>query len=191
MNGDLGSVASSSLDDYYRPPLQLSLPPAPAPRPPPAAPAHSRSTSFPDTPVEDDVLARMRRWMVCWASVEFNLDTGVRRSVVKLAPASRLLIAYIWHPPRKQPELSSVYPPVALPKAVRSNIAFSSLPEGDLPTAGPHAYSWRIPLPPPTAAEGDEQMKELPSGGDGCLHGFVWFVQEKVSSAQPTRRIRS
>lgn len=84
-----------------------------------------------------------------------------------------------------QPDLDNVYPPTRFSAAVQTNIAFSSLPEGDLPTAGAHAYSWRIPVLPPTREEqeleGYKPPDPLPEGGDGWLYGFVWFSQEKVT----------
>ncbi|ORY77594.1 hypothetical protein BCR35DRAFT_305344 [Leucosporidium creatinivorum] len=176
MNGDLGSVPSSALDYAYNPP-------APSPPPPPAPAAHPASTTTNslklDTTqatlsptaaaatgaadeMDQAVSDRLRRWIICFALVEFDLDTGPLLTTLYPAPPSSL----------------------PFPPSLQQNIAFSSLPEGDLPTAGAHAYTWRIPIPKPTGEKGKEREVAEESGeewrkGDGCLHGFVWFVQEK------------
>lgn len=73
--------------------------------------------------------------------------------------------------------LDTTYPTTSFSPSLSANIAFSSLPEGDLPTAGAHSYSWRIPLPRgETLDKGVAEEEE----GDGCLHGFVYFQTEKV-----------
>lgn len=124
---------------------------------------------------------KLRRWIICFAVVEFNLDTGVSRVRATPLRSSSLLLISTAAP---QPDLDNVYPPTRFSAAVQSNIAFSSLPEGELPTAGAHAYSWRIPISPPTKEEerkvGYKSPDPLPEGGDGWLYGFVWFQQEKV-----------
>lgn len=78
-------------------------------------------------------------------------------------------------------DLDNVYPPTNFSPALKANIAFSSLPEGDDPVGRPHSYSWRIPVPP-DAVERDPAIRrpdKLPDA-DGFLYGFVYFVQEKV-----------
>ncbi|KAK4699375.1 hypothetical protein P7C70_g6887, partial [Phenoliferia sp. Uapishka_3] len=103
---------------------------------------------------EDGVVRRMRRWLVAFAVVEFDLDLG--------------------------PDLISLYPPTPLSPALQSNIAFSSLPEGDMPTAGAHTYSWTIPIPRTEVEDRDEGVaKDRLPDVDGNLYGFVYFVQEK------------
>ncbi|GAA5888984.1 hypothetical protein JCM6882_009707 [Rhodosporidiobolus microsporus] len=175
-----------------------TLPPPPphehAPTPPPNTKRHTltRRISFPTDSLDPLLRARLHRWIVAFAVVEFDIDTG--------------------------PNLDNTYPPIRFPPEVKSNIAFSSLPEGDLPSfsqpstaslssstsstssatssaAGDngYAYHWRIPYPSESELRrAEEQLgrgKEvyrLPEGdeGDGALHGFVWFVQEK----DPTSR---
>lgn len=83
-------------------------------------------------------------------------------------------------------DLDSTYPSMTWPPSLQANIAFSSLPEGDLPTAGAHSYSWRIPIPYPEPPPGGRRasissnMDVSLGAGDGFLYGFVYFVQEKV-----------
>lgn len=109
-----------------------------------------------------------------------------------------------------QQNLDNCYPPVRFPPSIKSNIAFSSLPEGDLPSLSPssssslaetgYRYHWRIPYPSEGELREAEEEEERKGGGrremwrlpkrreeedggedgDGALHGFVWFVQEKV-----------
>lgn len=148
--------------------------------------------------MEQAVLDRLRRWIVCFALVEFDLDTGVRFSRFPLISYNLLTLSLVFFYKRSllpQPLLTSLYPPpppsLPLPPSLQQNIAFSSLPEGDLPTAGAHAYTWRIPIPLDSKGKEQEVAEVEGEGdgdgdewrkGDGCLHGFVWFVQEKVSS---------
>ena len=78
----------------------------------------------------------------------------------------------------------STYPPVRFSPVLSANIAFSSLPEGVTSTTGALAYSWRVPIP----LGDDLELGRVHSGneggdlkeGDGFLHGYVHFVQEKV-----------
>ncbi|KDE04606.1 hypothetical protein MVLG_04986 [Microbotryum lychnidis-dioicae p1A1 Lamole] len=170
---------------------------------------HRSASPFPEVAMDARILHRLRRYILCFAIVEFDIDLG--------------------------PALSEVYPPTRFPKSLRSNIAFSSLPEGEdqLPTAGAHTFSWRIPIPRrPTsttsvssgnasangdqidddpflatlmhteattsrstlgsgrmssevgqdqdsAQEDDQGAGDLGSRSDGHLHGFVYFLQEK------------
>ncbi|GAA5821580.1 hypothetical protein JCM11251_000919 [Rhodosporidiobolus azoricus] len=155
----------------------------------------TRKISFPADDLDPVLLARLRRWVIGFAVVEFDIDTG--------------------------PNLDNTYPPIRFPPAIRSNIAFSSLPEGDLPSfshpspaalssstsstaasssAGDNGYSYHWRIPYPTGSELREaeealgkdvggkgkEVFRLPATeeGDGALHGFVWFVQEK----DPTSR---
>lgn len=82
--------------------------------------------------------------------------------------------------------MDNMYPPHRFSSAVHANIAFSSLPEGEFPVVGVHTYSWRIPLPspPPPISPNQKPPDPIPPGGDGYLHGYVWFVQERVSHAR-------
>lgn len=75
-----------------------------------------------------------------------------------------------------------MYPPTPLAAELQANIAFSSLPEGDMPTAGAHMYSWTIPIPQtPKDLEPDEGVaKDAVPDVDGNLYGVVYFVAEKV-----------
>ena len=77
------------------------------------------------------------------------------------------------------PSLDATYPPTPLSPELGANIAFSSLPEGELPVAGAAAYHWRIPIPSQDKIT-LEWCRSDPRH-DGALHGFVWFVQEKAS----------
>jgi hypothetical protein len=89
--------------------------------------------------------------------------------------------------------LDNNYPHFTLPPSVQHQLAFSSLPEGDLPatiTEQGYAYNWRIPYPP------EEELRKLDEKGkpvlrlpkpateeeenDGGLYGYVWFNQEQV-----------
>lgn len=143
-----------------------------ADRPPnPKRATLTRRISFPDHALSPTALARLRRYLVCFALVDFDIDQG--------------------------PNLDNAYPPTRLPPQVQTNLAFSSLPEGTdlphpalLPDHG-YAYHWRIPYPseddldrlearqPPGQ---DAPFERLPraEAADGALHGFVWFVREQV-----------
>ncbi|GAA5847179.1 hypothetical protein JCM9279_006124 [Rhodotorula babjevae] len=135
----------------------------------------TRRISFPTFHLSPDQLALVRRWIISFALVDFDVDTG--------------------------PNLDNAYPPARLPAATRANVAFSSMPEAvglphpeQLPDGG-YAYHWRVPYPgeddlarldPEAVDEGDEDEDEarllrLPEGegADGALHGFVWFVRDK------------
>ncbi|GJN93678.1 hypothetical protein Rhopal_006735-T1 [Rhodotorula paludigena] len=142
-----------------------------ADRPPnPKRATLTRRISFPDHALSPTALARLRRYLVCFALVDFDIDQG--------------------------PNLDNAYPPTRLPPQVQTNLAFSSLPEGTdlphpalLPDHG-YAYHWRIPYPadddldrlearqPPGQ---DAPFERLPraEAADGALHGFVWFVREQ------------
>ena len=151
-------------------------PPAPQDDLRPANPKRqtlTRRISFPSHSLPPAHLALLRRWLVCFALVDFDIDSG--------------------------PNLDNAFPPTRFPETTRHNIAFSSLPEAgalpqpdDLPDGG-YAYHWRIPYP----AEDDLARVERDASGaevarlpdadeaDGALHGFVWFVRDKVRSRLP------
>ncbi|BGO94502.1 hypothetical protein NBRC10512_000305 [Rhodotorula toruloides] len=143
----------------------------------PMRPGHSkqptltRKISFPSDQLDPVQWERLRRWIVCFAVVEFDIDSG--------------------------PNLDNVFPATRFPPAIKQNIAFSSLPEGaDIPPPsalpdGGYSYHWRIPYPPESQlwriddklGKGKE-VERLPkvdedAEGPGALHGFVWFVREK------------
>ncbi|GAA6050976.1 hypothetical protein JCM3770_005351 [Rhodotorula araucariae] len=97
-------------------------PPPPRPRAPQAL---TRRISFPSHGLPPAHLARLRRWLVCFALVDFDIDSG--------------------------PILDNAFPTTRFPPATATNIAFSSLPEAPalpaphlLPDHG-YAYHWRIP----------------------------------------------
>jgi len=135
----------------------------------------TRRISFPTFHLSPDQLALVRRWIVSFALVDFDVDTG--------------------------PNLDNAYPPARLPAATRANVAFSSMPEAvglphpeQLPDGG-YAYHWRVPYPgeddlarldPEVVDDGEDEdgarLLRLPEGegADGALHGFVWFVRDKV-----------
>ncbi|POY76233.1 hypothetical protein BMF94_0428 [Rhodotorula taiwanensis] len=143
----------------------------------------TRRISFPHLDLARDTLLNLRRTVLTFAVVEFDIDSG--------------------------PNLDNTYPATRFPPAVNTNIAFSSLPEGaDLPpppttsvsAAGDeqgYAYSWKIPYPPPdelvridNAADlgPDKHVFRLPATseesreqGTGALYGYVWFVREQDS----------
>lgn len=93
MDGDLGAVTPQSLDDAYQPPIYF--PPvqrSPARTKLAEEPSQSkkrrsltRSTAFPEAAMDTYTLTKLQRWIVCFAVVEFNLDTGV-----SLAPPPRV-----------------------------------------------------------------------------------------------------
>ncbi|GAA5895919.1 hypothetical protein JCM8208_005124 [Rhodotorula glutinis] len=134
----------------------------------------TRRISFPTFHLSPDQLALVRRWIVSFALVDFDVDTG--------------------------PNLDNAYPPARLPASTRANVAFSSMPEAvglphpeQLPDGG-YAYHWRVPYPgddelarlDPEVVDEDEdeddaRLLRLPEGegADGALHGFVWFVRDK------------
>lgn len=137
-------------------------------------PTLTRRISFPSLPLADSHLALVRRWVTSFALVDFDIDQG--------------------------PNLDNAYPPARFPDPVTANVAFSSMPEAtslpppdDLPDAG-YAYHWRIPYPdddalnrfedPAAAGHAHKRLLRLPhgDGADGALHGFVWFVRDKVPS---------
>ncbi|KAK4049215.1 hypothetical protein OIO90_005504 [Microbotryomycetes sp. JL221] len=133
------------------------------PRPPPQARQSdlTRRTSFPDDLADQHILNKLHRWIWCFALVDFDLDTG--------------------------PILDNLYPNVNLPSTAKANIAFSSLPEGELPSSRTLSYSWRIPMSSATTRRTattnvttkGQQCDSVPPGGDGYLHGYVYFIQEK------------
>ena len=84
-------------------------------------------------------------------------------------------------------ELRSIYPPTRLSPDIQANIAFSSLPEGEMPTAGAHMYSWTIPIPQKEKSEDEGVAKDAVPDVDGNLYGVVYFVQEKVRSQKIER----
>ncbi|GAA6023546.1 hypothetical protein JCM10207_005712 [Rhodosporidiobolus poonsookiae] len=191
---------SPSTQAPHPPPPPPAAPPS-DPRPPnPKRATLTRRISFPLDQLDPQLLSQLRRWIVTFALVEFDIDSG--------------------------PNLDNAYPPVRFPAKVKQNIAFSSLPEGDLDLPSPspssslssssssssatapepqgYAYSWRIPYPSEgelrraeqaEGAQGGKEVYRLPGRGgtggqaegadgeeeegDGALHGFVWFVQEK------------
>ncbi|GAA5989022.1 hypothetical protein JCM10908_006273 [Rhodotorula pacifica] len=142
----------------------------------------TRRMSFPLAELDPSTLHRIKRTLVTFALVEFDIDSG--------------------------PNLDNTYPPTRFPRSIQQNIAFSSLPEGaDLPLPGSgqeegYAYSWRIPYPSEeelvradadaaarAGEEGkDRRVERLPlaseqeeEGGGGSLYGYVWFVREQDS----------
>ncbi|BGP26991.1 DUF1630 family protein [Rhodotorula toruloides] len=143
----------------------------------PTRPGHSkhptltRKISFPSDQLDPVQWERLRRWIVCFAVVEFDIDSG--------------------------PNLDNVFPATRFPPAIKQNIAFSSLPEGaDIPPPsalpdGGYSYHWRIPYPPESQlwriddklgkGKGVERLPIIDGDaeGPGALHGFVWFVREK------------
>ncbi|KAI5478196.1 hypothetical protein MNV49_005363 [Pseudohyphozyma bogoriensis] len=146
-SGDLG------LSPALTPPM-----PTPAPSKPPsrvATPtARARSPVITPHDLDDDTLRKLRRWVVGFALVEFDLELG--------------------------PDLSSVYPPFegadSLTEEVSANIAFSSLPEGSSTMEkkqGGYVYSWRIPR---SMSKGKDA-----GSGNRDWHGFVYFYQEQSS----------
>ncbi|KAM0791909.1 hypothetical protein ACM66B_004163 [Microbotryomycetes sp. NB124-2] len=130
-----------------------SLPPPRRPPPQARQSTLTRRVSFPDAHMDQQTLDRLHRWMWCFAVVEFDLDTG--------------------------PILDNVYPNVNLHPLVKANIAFSSLPEGELPSSKVLTYSWRIPTDVHNSITEKSPPDRPPPGGDGFLHGFVYFAQEK------------
>ncbi|GAA5883187.1 hypothetical protein JCM1840_005037, partial [Sporobolomyces johnsonii] len=186
--GDLGIPASSKPSPRSPPLRAATLPPplappphhpAPASRPQPhrststhdplVPPRHhrkrdtlTRRISFPVAALEPSKRQRINRWLLAFVLVDFDIDTG--------------------------PNLDNAYPPVRFPAALAQNIAFSSLPVGEMHrlTENGYCYSWRIPYPPEEELERAEkgkgkEIERLPvvDEGDGALHGFVWFAQEK------------
>ncbi|GAA6063699.1 hypothetical protein JCM10212_000278, partial [Sporobolomyces blumeae] len=186
VEGDLGipsfdrppdsSVASGSLP-VHRTPSASSTGPGPSrPRDDPRA-RHpnelTRRISFPDARLEHDTLSALHRWIVGFVLVDFDIDTG--------------------------PNLDNNYPHFVLPPTITAQLAFASLPEGDLPPPPPldtasstsdgYCYSWRIPYPPEaelakfdrdTGNKGKHVLR-LPETHerDGGLYGHVWFNQER------------
>ncbi|KPV73812.1 uncharacterized protein RHOBADRAFT_45103 [Rhodotorula graminis WP1] len=134
----------------------------------------TRRISFPTFHLSPDQLALVRRWIISFALVDFDVDTG--------------------------PNLDNAYPPARLPASTRANVAFSSMPEAvglphpeQLPDGG-YAYHWRVPyagedelarLDLEVVDDGEDEdearLLRLPEGegADGALHGFVWFVRDK------------
>ncbi|GAA5954973.1 hypothetical protein JCM21900_005952 [Sporobolomyces salmonicolor] len=193
--GDLGIPASSKRVDRTPPrrattvPAPLAPPPHPSqhdpspsrpqpqPQPQRSATTHdplvparrhrkrdtlTRRLSFPVATLEPSKRQLINRWILAFVLVDFDIDTG--------------------------PNLDNAYPPVRFPDAMAQNIAFSSLPEGEMHnlTENGYCYSWRIPYP------AEDELKRVEKGkgkeierlpvideGDGALHGFVWFAQEK------------
>lgn len=103
MTGDLGSVPSSALDSAYNPPA----PAAPARLSIDTSTAALSPTATAVTAADDmdpAVLARLRRYIICFALVEFDLDTGVRLSRLSFVPSyianpSLSLHLHLSHPP--------------------------------------------------------------------------------------------
>ncbi|GAA5997340.1 hypothetical protein JCM5350_004135, partial [Sporobolomyces pararoseus] len=139
----------------------------------------TRRLSFPDARLQDETLSRLNRWIIGFVLVDFDVDTG--------------------------PNLDNNYPHFVLPQKVQKQLAFSSLPEGDLPlsvTENGYSYSWRISYPQEEEElkrcdeEQGEKVLRLPcSNGieenDGGLYGYVWFSQEQNSTLRRNYSQRS
>lgn len=140
-----------------------------------------------DMQLDAGTVKRLERWIKCFCLVEFDLDQGPVSQRNLLEPHD-IRLSFLCFSLLQ--DLDSTYPLMAWPPSLQSNIAFSSLPEGDLPTAGAHSYSWRIPIPVLELPAGgrrasissDLYVKATGANGDGFLYGFVYFVQEKVRS---------
>ncbi|GAA5877787.1 hypothetical protein JCM16303_000237 [Sporobolomyces ruberrimus] len=143
----------------------------------------TRRLSFPDARLQDETLEKLRRWIIGFVLVDFDIDTG--------------------------PNLDNNYPHFSLPPSVQHQLAFSSLPEGDLPPSVTideqgYSYSWRIPYPEEAELEklerekgkGKERYLRLPKPRegeetDGGLYGYVWFSQEQNTTLRRNYSQRS
>ncbi|GAA5849367.1 hypothetical protein JCM5353_005308 [Sporobolomyces roseus] len=141
----------------------------------------TRRLSFPDAKLQSETLDKLNRWIIGFVLVDFDVDTG--------------------------PNLDNQYPHFQLPPSVHHQLAFSSLPEGDLPpavaTEEGYCYSWRIPYPREEELKAlddkngkGKQVLRLPESepdqeNDGGLYGYVWFSQEQNSSLRRNYSQRS
>ncbi|GAA5939766.1 uncharacterized protein JCM15063_005280 [Sporobolomyces koalae] len=141
----------------------------------------TRRLSFPDAHLQDDTRARLNEWIVGFVLVDFDIDTG--------------------------PNLDNNYPHFDLPPSIQPQLAFSSLPEGDLDPATAargYSYHWRIDYPSEDELirlekennRVDKPYLRLPEVNhahehDRALYGYVWFNQEQNSQLRRNYSQRS
>ncbi|KAL4064481.1 hypothetical protein J3A83DRAFT_4360982 [Scleroderma citrinum] len=112
-------------------------------------------TSF-DFP--DDKTLKMRRWVLGFVVVDFDLDLG--------------------------PVVRAVYPQVYLSPSEKENIAFSAFPDSMQFDQGTEVHSFRIRAYPKSPNESSEGIFKLPESLDGFMYGYSCFSQKRDSSSK-------
>ncbi|GAA5905596.1 uncharacterized protein JCM6883_005382 [Sporobolomyces salmoneus] len=200
VEGDIGVASFTDSRSRYSPPRRSATLPSPTsstsvpstaptlrqsrtPSLPPTSKDLTRRLSFPDARLQDETLANLNRWIIGFVLVDFDVDTG----------------------PLCQ-NVDNNYPHFTLPTSVQKQLAFSSLPEGDIPpslTSQGYSYSWRLPYPNEQELRKAEQEQRQPvlrlsktssdetTETDGAMYGYVWFSQEQNSSLRRNYSQRS
>ncbi|KAF9509813.1 hypothetical protein BS47DRAFT_1396546 [Hydnum rufescens UP504] len=127
--------------------------------------------------LEPDRLSQMRRWILSFAIVNFDLDVGLVREANLQAPP---LIPSVC-----SPVVDILYPTLKITNVERNNIAFSSFPDSASFDTGSELHSFRIPdsvslRPDPLMSPDDTR----PPSSDGFLYGYVFFYQRRDSSSK-------
>lgn len=115
----------------------------------------TRSIAFPSTILGEDTLKALRRYMLCFALVNFDIDQG--------------------------PDCDNVYPSTPFSASELSDIAFSSFPDSTLHAHGAatsfSTFSWRIPR------DRSRKMSKTEPNCN-FLYGHVSFLQQKNESVK-------
>ncbi|KZT20425.1 DUF1630-domain-containing protein [Neolentinus lepideus HHB14362 ss-1] len=119
--------------------------------------AHRRSSQNATPQLEPDELSRVRRWILGFATVNFDLEFG--------------------------PTVESVYPYVWLSPSESDNIAFSSFPDCPQFEEGTQSHSFRLRDNTVTRHTRPGHV-DRPPPIDGFLYGFSHFSQYKDTSSK-------
>ncbi|KAF8333860.1 hypothetical protein F5887DRAFT_991661 [Amanita rubescens] len=105
--------------------------------------------------MEQEMVEKLRRWILCIAVVNFDLDHG--------------------------PVVDGVFPPLFLLPSESENIAFSAFPDSPQFDQGSQVHSFRIREPLQSLAT--EHSKRLPTK-DGFIYGYSHFTQKRDPSSK-------
>ncbi|TFK87984.1 DUF1630-domain-containing protein [Polyporus arcularius HHB13444] len=119
---------------------------------------HRTQLSLDGLAMGQEKLARLRRWVLGLATVNFDLEVG--------------------------PKITSIYPPLSLSHSEAQNIAFSSFPDSSHFQEGSQTHSFRIR--PREPVEGEEWDIGAPRSStlDGFIYGFSCFTRTKDASSK-------
>lgn len=147
-------------------------------------------------PLPSEKLARMRRWILSLAVVNFDLDLGRVDSglicLYSLICASPFII---------RPVVDVLYPEAAMAAAERENVsvtvpsrpssftnplcrAFSSFPDSAIFDTGSEVHSFRIRDPAASSRFGEISSSVEEPTSDGFLYGFALFHQRKDATSK-------
>ncbi|KAH7928067.1 DUF1630-domain-containing protein [Leucogyrophana mollusca] len=108
---------------------------------------------------EPEKLLRMRKWILAFVIVNFDLDVG--------------------------PVVQGLHPPLWLSQEEKENIAFSSFPDSLQFEQGSEIHSFRIrDLELSPGASALDQAEERPRSDHGYMYGFSHFSQRKDASSK-------